>query len=342
MDFELDHMEMLSTNQNSTNRDLLESTLHSSLTSNESHILNDLNQQIEELQEKLKLSYRKLFLFETENQKLLKEKNFFFYEKNDAEEKLKAAQQRLSHLESYSREIEADLKNIEEKNKALEDLNKTQKIDLKRLTKFHEKITQIIKPHVAELKATIEKQNIEISRLQKSNLQYLELTEALNTNCENLKKDLTAQENKSEYEKKNLILSYEEQIHSLSKEILEFQQKMEYMSSEILRLKKANETKNTLENELIKFKRIASENLQLIEDLKLKKHQIEESHQLAQSELHSKTIQNQKIESDLKVQEQVLESTRQQLSRQIEENEQLHLKLKMLERLNIHLSQKEN
>ena len=42
-------------------------------------ILNELHKENEELQNKLKLNYRRLLLFESENNKLIEEKNKLFF-----------------------------------------------------------------------------------------------------------------------------------------------------------------------------------------------------------------------------------------------------------------------
>jgi superfamily I DNA and/or RNA helicase len=103
-------------------------------------------------------------------------------------------------------------------------------------------------------------------------------------------------------------------------------------------LKKAVETKNFLENELVRFKRTHSEDQNMLQELKLKLVQAEnQNHSLSYdvTELHK---QKNIADSDVDTLKRMLESTRQQLSQKIEENEKLELRLKMLERLNTNLS----
>ncbi len=304
----------------------------------DSAILNELTKQIEDLQGKLKLSYRKLFLFETENQKLLKDKNFYFYEKNNLAEQVQMISEKMAHLETYSKEIEVELNETTEKMQAFEGLTQTQAIDLKRLTKFHSKIQNIIKPYIENLKTELAAQQTENTRLNKINLQYLELTEALNkTNLELTQKN-ELQLKQYEFEKKNIIASYEEQIHFLSKEIIDFQQNIAFCESEIQRLKKANETKNFLENEVVKFKRTHSEDQQIVQTLKLRLHEIENNHTALIYEKSELQKSYNSTKDDQENQKMILDATRRQLTAQIEENEKLELRLKMLERLNTHLS----
>ena len=340
MDFEF-QLEHIATTPSNSLLDISNSTMtdtRDQFGDYDSAILNELTKQIEDLQSKLKLSYRKLFLFETENQKLLKDKNFYFYEKNNLAEQVNLTTEKMTNLESYVRQIEHELNEATEKMQAFEGLTQTQAVDLKRLTKFHSKIQNIIKPYIHNLKGELAADKSEISKLTKVNSQYLELTEALNkTNSElNQKNELMLKQH--EFEKKNIIASYEEQIHFLSKEIIDFQQNIAFSESEILRLKKANETKNFLENEVVKFKRSHSEDQQIIQTMKLRMHDIE--NQLTSLVYEKAEIQRtfNAVHNDQENQKIILDATRRHLAQQIEENEKLALRLKMLERLNSHLS----
>lgn len=327
-DFQLEHLDATSTEGASLKDE----------NSHDSMILNDLSKQIEELQNKLKLSYRKLFLFENENQKLQKEKNFFFYEKNNLDEQLKLISEKMENLSRYSSEIEQELNQTTERMQAFESLTKTQAIDLRRLTKFHAKIQNIIKPYVQKIKSDLETQEIENAKLSKVNFQYLELTEALNTNIQELNQKNEIQTKQYEFEKKNIIASYEEQIHFLSKEILDFQQNLSTSESEIQRLKKAVETKNFLENEVVKFKRTHTDDQTLIQDLKLKINDLENKNSSLTYEVAESQKNKNTMAIDLETTKNILESTRRQLAQKIEENEKLEMRLKMLERLNSHLA----
>ena len=153
-----------------------------------------------------------------------------------------------------------------------------------------------------------------------------------------LKKNIEQQQQKFEAEKTNIIASYEEQIHFLSKEIIDFQQNIAFCESEILRLKKANETKNFLENEVVKFKRTHSEDQQIVQTLKLRLHEIENNQAALIYEKSELQKSYNATKDDQESQKMILDATRRQLALQIEENEKLELRLKMLERLNTHLS----
>ncbi len=338
LEFQLEHLETTPSNSPLDLSDDASSDTRDQYGDYDSAILNELTKQIEDLQSKLKLSYRKLFLFETENQKLLKDKNFYFYEKNNLAEQVNLTIEKMTNLESYVKEIEQELNESTEKMKAFEGLTHTQGLDLKRLTKFHAKIQDIIKPYIQNLKSELDTGKTETTKLNKVNLQYLELTEALNkTNLElNQKNELILKQH--EFEKKNIIASYEEQIHFLSKEIIDFQQNIAFFESEIQRLKKANETKNFLENEVVKFKRSHSEDQQTIQNVKLRMHEIENQQTAFIYEKSELQKSFHAVQNEHENQKIILDATRRHLAQQIEENEKLELRLKMLERLNCHLS----
>lgn len=304
----------------------------------DSIVLDELSKQVEDLQTKLKLSYRKLFLFETENQKITKEKNFFFYEKSNLEEQLKITSEKAENLFTYSKELEQDLLQTTEKMNAYENLNETQAKDLRRLTKFYSKIQDVIKPYVQKMKTDLATQETENTKLSKVNFQYLELTEALNKTNQELTEKNDQQARQFEFEKKNIVSSYEEQIHFLSKEIVEFQQQIAFAESEILRLKKSNETKNFIENELVKFKRTHSEDQNTIGALKIKQNEMENCHSSVVFDLADLKNKFAVISEEHENQKTILDATRRQLTQKIEDNERLELRLKMLERLNSHLS----
>ena len=331
--YELDHLDIEQNNEISGNTaDRLKGQPHESI------ILDELSKQVEELQDKLQLSYRKLFLFETENQKITKDKNFYFYEKSNLEERLKIAESKIENLGSYSNELEQELNTTTEKMNAFDNLCKTQLKDLSRLTKFYTKIQNVIKPYIQNLKNELTNQQKENEKLIKLNSQSADLTEALTENQNELKEKLNKQTLQFEFEKKNLILSYEEQIHFLSREIIDFQQKITFAESECLRLKKSNETKNFIENELVRFKRTQAEDQSIISELRLKQNAIENINAALKQSIVQTDSTNNMLVAELDNLKDNLNLTRVQFSKKIEENEHLELRLKMLERLNSHLS----
>lgn len=340
MDFELKHLEMI---QNDTAKDSTNSFSSSRVNPNSHHagqsaVLEDLTGQIEELQTKLKISYRKLLLFETENQKLIQEKNAFFYENKIFAEHNSILTDKNKKLLTYNEELEEETEKKSHKIEIAEKLIEAQKIDLNRLSKFHLKVKNIIKPFVenlktqnAELTATVEQQAKMITQLE---TYQADLTKNISDQASQIELN---QQNYA-FEKKSLIQSYEEQIHFLSKEIVEQQQKTMDANNENLRLKKQCETKHFVENELVKYKRVQDENIQTMNSLKLREAEL--NRQLIETQLKESNERNQvtQLAAQLDTNEQVLESTRKQLSLKISEAEQLHLRLKMLEKLNSNLS----
>ncbi len=342
MEFSLDHLEMIQSvatgqSQHPTSQPQKLNPQTNGLTK-QSSILDDLATQIEDLQNKLKLNYRKLLLFETENEKLIQEKNKLFFDAKNYQEKFDLLSERNQKLEDFNNELESAYKLSHEKYLSFEKLCQTQSVDLKRLSKFHIKIKEIIKPYVQSLKLQIEKLSQELADTQKMKSSFEKLNAENILQIQYLKQNVEQQHRKFESEKTNFIQSYEEQIHFLSKEIIQYQQKNEVLQSEIIKQKKMNENKNYIENELIKFKRLQEDDQSLISNLKLQKIQLENTQvslKNENSDLKSKFSILQNENSHLN---QNLEATRIQLNQKIDEIEKLHLRLKMLEKLNSNLS----
>ncbi len=99
-----------------------------------------------------------------------------------------------------------------------------------------------------------------------------------------------------------------------------------------------NENKNFIENELIRFKRIQESDQNEISDLKIKNARLENNLSalmIDNSDIKNKLISNESEHHQI---EQNLNVTRSQLNTKIDELEKMHLRLKMLEKLNTHLS----
>jgi len=332
MDFSLEHLEIESDTRLKTSQSEISAP-------SQFQVLDDLYKQIDDLQDKLKLNYRKLMLFEAENEKLNQEKNKLFFESKSHAEQNELLIGKLNSLEFAYNKIEEDLQFKNQKVETLEKLSATQAVDLKRLTKFYDKIQNIIKPHVQGLKDQIQSQKNEIESYQKSTFALQSLNSEAVQKIDELKAELIKTQNQYKAEKNNFIQSYEEQIHFLSKEIVSHQENIQLLQSEIFRLKKMTENKHFIENELVRFKRESSEQLQTISELKLRLNNSQNEllkNQESQSQLttqlgHLEVLQNQTAEN--------LEATRRQLSAKIDEVDQLNLRLKMLEKLNTSLSQ---
>lgn len=346
MEFSLDHLQITSEIANDITHvparrssTQTKSSFQSEVQTNSSAVLEDLSSQIEDLQNKLKLNYRKLLLFETENEKLIQEKNKLYFDVKNTQEKFEILSDKNESLEAYSQDIESKYKSSHEKYLAFEKLCETQSIDLKRLSKFHLKIKDIIKPYVQSLKTQIEQLTADLHKAQTMSSSFEQLNSENILQVQYLKQNIDQQKNKFETEKSNFIQSYEEQIHFLSKEIIQYQQKNEILQSEVFKLKKMNENKNFLENELIKFKRSQEDDQIIITDLKLKLNQFENTTNLIKFENSESKNKISALESESHRLSQSLESTRAQLNTKIDELEKMHLRLKMLEKLNTNLSQ---
>lgn len=332
MDFELKHLEMVQGDTQSARAQDVTRSIGSS------QVLEDLTGQIEELQSKIKVSYRKLLLYETENQKLIQEKNSFFFENKVFAEHNSILIEKNKVLQSTHDEMATSIEKKTLKIEIAEKLIEAQKTDLGRLSKFHEKVKNIIKPFVENLKQ-------QITVLTAENAQKTRLITQLETYQAELQLNITVQAqtietnaNRYAHEKKSLIQSYEEQIHFLSKEIVEQQQRTLDATNENLRLKKQVETKHFVENELVKYKRVQDENIQTVNALRLKENEL--SRKLTESHVSESNHKNQMISmtGEMERQRELLDATRKQLSHKITEVEDLTLRLKMLEKLNSNLS----
>ncbi len=337
MEFEIGHMDMLPTE--TLPSELTHQNRHSATQLPQSLILNELQKEAEELQNKLKLNNRRLLLFETENNKLLEEKNKLFFETRQTLEKQQIVIEKITALETENEKLEAENDLLHEKNKSFAQINQAQLAELKRFTKFHLKIQNVIKPYIQQLKATVTTQKQELQHAKKMtsdlNTKNLELMRKISSENE----FFAAKLNSAEMDRNQTITCYEEQIHSFSKEIIRLEQENDDFAKEVGRLKKSVEFKNYFENELIKFKRLHQEDQQEILKLSEKYNSLQT--QLSEKE-QTLSMERELLKvSDTKLQnlEVMLESTRHQLTRQMDHSQTLTERLARLEKLNLNLSQ---
>lgn len=331
MDFELKNLEMLE------NPTFSPEPRHEALKS-QSLILNELQKENDELQNKLKLNYRRLLLFEAENNKLIEEKNKLYFEAQNHIEKSKIYEEKNKELESENNEFDDKLQLLNEKVYTFEKINRTQLNEIKRFAKFHLKIQNVVKPYILQLKNQlfVTKKDLQASKSQ------LELYKTLNIELEKKNTTLTDQHETSEkinqIDKSNLISSYEEQIHLFSKEILAQQNQNETLTKEISRLKKAVEFKNYYENEVIKFKRIHEEDQSKYQTALDQRNHLETQMINKDETLAQLQIDLNQTKSRLEEKESILEVTRKQLAKQIDESVLVNERLNRLEKLNNQLS----
>ena len=334
MEFEIKDLEILDANTAILKNDNAVNQAHIP----NSIILNELTKEAEELQNKLKLNYRRLLLFETENNKLVEEKNKLFFENQNYMQINQMMAEKNEELLKQNAMADATQKLLIEKASSLESINRTQMNEIRRFSKFHSKIQEVVKPLVAKLKHQIDELKAELIKQNKINanlnVAYVELKQNAELEAQRRSYEITNLKN----ENIGLTNTYEEQIHSFSKEILNLQSKNEDYEKEITRLKKAVEFKNYFENEVIRFKRIHEEDQTTITDLTQKKSaaetrlmSLEQSTQEAKAELTA--VKNRTSELDTN-----LEVTRNQLSRKIDELAQTQERMLRLEKLNTQLS----
>lgn len=337
MDFELRNLEMI---ENSTvpSASSQTSSLVPDVIRTQSLILNELQKENEELQNKIKLNYRRLLLFEAENNKLAEEKNKYFFEAQTQIERAQILAEKNQELETENNEFDKKLQLLNEKVYTFEKINKSQLSEIKRFSKFHIKIQNVVKPYILQLKEKL----MTTEKDLRSAVQELELFKKLHAELEKKNTELSEQKEADskiyQIDKNAITSSYEEQIHSFSKEIMSQQLQNEALAKEVARLKKAVEFKNYFENEVIKFKRIHEEDLHKIQNIEDKKNYLE-TQILAQEQALTETkIQLGKTQSQLEEKETMLDVTRKQLAKQLDESVLANERLNRLEKLNNQLS----
>ncbi|MCC2679019.1 MAG: hypothetical protein K0R29_1595 [Pseudobdellovibrio sp.] len=332
MEFEIKDLEIIDSNRETP------STISQASGNSNSIILNELHKETEELQNKLKLNYRRLLLFETENHKLMEEKNKLFFEAQDYMQKNQLLTEKNVELERQNIMAENSQKLMIEKVESLETINRTQLNEIRRFSKFHTKIQEVVKPLVQKMKTQIADLKKELLQAQKVNsnlnLAYNELRQR--SEIEIKKRALEIETLKQE--KGGIIQTYEEQIHSFSKEILSLQAQTQDQEKEIARLRKAVEFKNYFENEVIRFKRIHEEDQKQIAELGQRKAAADAKNLSAEQQLLEVNSELAGLRTKTADLEMNLEVTRSQLSKKIDELGGANERLARLEKLNNQLS----
>lgn len=339
MDFEMNDLEIIDANKFAPSTQTSSATTPASHQNNSnSMIVNELHKEIEETQNKLKLNYKRMLLFETENNKLIEEKNKLFFEINNINEKNKLLVQKIQELENHNTFIEKNHKLLAEKVSVYENVNRTQLAEIKRFSKFHDKIQTIVKPFILKLKNQITSLQSDLSESQRINNH---MSQTYKDFCKKIELELNQKDNEIAIlhaEKNGLVRTYEEQIHSFSKEIIELQSKNESSSKEISRLKKSVEFKNYFENEVIRFKRTHEEDQKIISEITQKKSSAETKCLELEQQLSEAKSESMQIKNRIADIESTLEVTRSQFSKKIDELNIMTERFSRLERLNNQLS----
>lgn len=339
MEFEMNDLEIIDASKYASEDSTLKSgTTFTPQNTSNSLIINELHKEIEETQNKLKLNYKRMLLFETENNKLIEEKNKLFFEINNINEKNKLLVQKIQELEGQNILIDKNHKLLSEKVTVYEKVNKTQLSEIKRYSKFHEKVQTVVKPFILKLKNQIIQLQNELSESRKINNH---MTQTYKDFCKKVELDFNQKDSEIAVlhaEKNSLVRTYEEQIHSFSKEIIELQSKNEISLKEIARLKKSVEFKNYFENEVIRFKRTHEEDQKIISEINQKKSSAETRCLDLEQQLSEAKTESLQIKNRIADVESTLEVTRAQFSKKIDELNMMTERFSRLEKLNNQLS----
>ena len=336
MEFEFKDLEIIEAEKSLNQKS--ETIIENPATMQNSLILNELHKENEELQNKLKLNYRRLLLFESENNKLMEEKNKYFFEAQNFFQKSQMLVEKNEELEKLYLRADNDFKMSTEKVATYEKINRTQFQEIRRFSKFHTKIQDVVKPFIVSLKKQIQELKGELLMMNRINTNLTSTYKEFSRKYELELDQKSIELQTSHAEKNGLIRTYEEQIHAFSKEILDLQGKLEDSCKEVFRLKKAVEFKNYFENEVVRFKRTHEEDQTNLNEMNRKKSAAEAriltlEQSLQETRMQASTAQNRV--SDL---EMNLEVTRGQFSKKIDELTIVHERLARLEKLNNQLS----
>lgn len=335
MEFEFKDLEIVEAEKSLTQNEPKSENI---TTMQNSLILNELHKENQELQNKLKLNYRRLLLFESENNKLTEEKNKLFFEAQNFFQKSQMLVEKNDQLETQFLKADTEYKLMVEKVATYEKINKTQMLEIRRFSKFHAKIQDVVKPFIVQLKKQIQELKGELLQSHKINASLTSTYKEFSRRMELELDQKTIEINSLHVEKNGLIQTYEEQIHSFSKEILDLQGKIEDGGKETFRLKKAVEFKNYFENEVIRFKRTHEEDQFKLNDLNQKKAACEAKiltleQTLQETKAAASTATNRAADLEMN-----LDVTRQQFSKKIDELTIVTERLSRLEKLNNQLS----
>jgi chromosome segregation ATPase len=303
-----------------------------------SAILTELFEEVDQLRNKIKLNQRQLLFLESENNRLLQEKNKLFFENKTVTEKFSIVMEKNDSLSQTFDSLTAKHELLCQKEKAMDSLLKTQSIDLQRMSKFYLKIKNVIKPfifnlktQVADLTAQNQSQKSTIENLQKSLSESFRKNEDLLADFENTKKSY-------QFEKIDMVKNYEEQLHDLARETVSIKASEDDAKIENLKLRKSLENKYTLENELIKYKRDSIEMAEKIVQLESQNVKLNNSTTIIQNEASQLKQRLIQIESLNEQKDLTVESLRSQLTQKLDELEKMNLRIKMFEKLNLNLS----
>jgi len=332
MEFEIKDLEIIDSSRETQPTSIGSSSIPNSI------ILNELHKETEDLQAKLKLNYRRLLLFETENHKLVEEKNKLFFEAQDFMQKNHILAEKNELLQQQNLLAENTQKLLIEKVESYETINRTQLNEIRRFSKFHTKIQEVVKPLVQKLKTQIVELKKELAQSQRVSANLTNAYNDLRQRSEiEIKKRALEIENLTQ-EKNGMIYTYEEQIHSFSKEILSLQAQNQDQEKEIARLRKAVEFKNYFENEVIRFKRMHEEDQKQISDVGQKKASLEAKVMASEQQLSEAATELATLRTMTSDYEMNLDVTRSQLSKKIDELTAANERLARLEKLNNQLS----
>lgn len=330
-----------------------ESSVKRALIPNNQHSLETLLSIQDQNNEKLKVTLRRLSIYENDIQELRKQIDGLNHEKANLGDQIfvlrdkdKASKQ---SIESLSEQNEI----LEVKNKLFSEKIQTQLLEIGRLQKYHDKIKNEVKPYFSQLKdysKSLEQQHKRVVE----NLEQKELAlRELRTQMNELIKNYQTQIDSDNLKISKITESYEAEIHTYKCELGELNQKLD--ATEKINTQNQEHYNQFLnsENEKIELERILENKIGEIANLN-------EIFRLKETELKKFNYKHESENKDLKITlsllnkdnqeltqknldiEQQLESMKFLWNQKNKETDRLKAALESLENINLELSKQLN
>ena len=330
-----------------------ETSTKRALIPNNQHSLETLLSIQDQNNEKLKITLRRLSIYENEIHELKKKADEFNHEKSNLGDQIFVLRDKDKASKAAIDSLNEQLEVLDVKNTLLNEKIYTQTLELNRLHKYQEKIKTEVKPYFSQLKdysKSLEQQHKRVvDNLEQKELALKELRKQMNE----LVKNYQAQMDTDNLTLGNVTESFESEIFSLKNEITDLQNRLEL--SERIAAQNQDYYSRFLEseNQGIELKRMleiknqdlvsATENFKLKElDLKKFNYKHESENKDLKITLNMLNTENQELTQKNLDTEQQLESMKFLWNQKNKETDKLKSALESLETINLELSKQLN
>jgi chromosome segregation ATPase len=303
--------------------------------------------------EKLKVTLRRLSIYENEIQELKKKIEDHNHEKSVLSDQIYVLREKDKASRLSIDELAELTEVLEVKNTALTEKTQTQFLEIQRLQRYQEKIKTQVKPYFAQLKdysKSLETQHKRVvEQLEQKELALRELRGQMNE----LIKNYQAQIDSDNMKISKITESYESEIHQLKNELADTQNKLDFTEKQRDENQEYYNRFLDLENQKIELQRVI-ENKQatlsvMAEEYKAKELELKKFNYKHESEnkdlkitLNLLSKENQDLaQKNLDI-EQQLESMKFLWNQKNKETDKLKAALESLENINLELSKQLN